>query len=291
MKLKYWIVTFFYILKFLCLMPVSLNSDTMKLKSSKISEMSSIFFCIFLILIDKYVTENLLYIKSAGYDIHNFRFIDIINNGTYLLMIICVFWSIYKTKHTLLIFEKIEFIQGNLKKLNARYDYVKRFQSFIKVTVAIQAVPIISHYIFQIVQDKAVTSQGLFYLTIVAIKYMIGSVVLIQMNAVLLSIKCILSMISRIINQISLESNEIKIDCRVCELSKIYRTLCEIKKLFAERFSIPVIAIIIYLFAILIAQYTFKHLKLCCSFQKIKKKKIFFQLFVCLRGQHFDFLD
>lgn len=272
MKMKYWTVTFFYILKFMCLMPFSLNSDTMKLKRSTFSEISSIFFCIFLILIDKYVTENLLYTQSVGYDFHVFILINFINNAARLLMIICVFWSIYTTKHTLLIFEKIDFILKNLNKLNARYKYVKSFQSFIKITIAFQAVLMSAHYIFEVVQDKDVTSHKIFYSTIVAVKYLVGSLVVIEINAILLSIKCILSMICRIIKQISIESNETKIDCRICELSEIYRILCEIKKLFAKRFGIPVVAIIIYLFGISIAQY-FQTFKALLLFSEDKERK------------------
>lgn len=256
-------------------MPFSLNSDTMKLKRSKFSEFSSILFCIFLILIDRYITENVLSIKSIGYDFRDFIFVDFVNNGAHLLMIICVCWTIYTTKQTLLIFEKIDFLLENLNKSN----YEKSFYNFIKITIAIQAVPIISHYIFQVVQDKAVTSNGLFYLTIIAIKYLIGSLVVIQMNAVLLSIKCILSMIRTIIKEISLQRNKElqkmrknKIDCRVCELSEIYRIICEIKKLFSKRFSIPIIAIIVYFLGILIAQY-FQTFKALMFYSKHREEK------------------
>lgn len=274
MKLKCWTVTFFYILKFLCLMPFTLNSDTMKLKRSKFSEFLSIIFCIFLILIDRYITENLLSIKSIGYDFRNFTFVDFVNNGAYLLMLICVIWTIYTTKQTLMIFEKIDFILESLNKSNLRFNsrYEKSFSIFIKITIAFQAVPIISHYIFQVVQDEAVTSNGLFYLTIIAIKYFIGSLVVIQMNAILLSIRCILSMIGQIIKEISLQKNKEQQNCRVCELSEIYRIICEIKKLFSKRFSIPIIAIIVYCLGVLIAQY-FQTFKALMVFSKHREDK------------------
>lgn len=67
----------------------------MKLKRSTFSEISSIFFCIFLILIDKYVTENLLYTQSVGYDFHVFILINFINNADNLCFLVNLHHKIY----------------------------------------------------------------------------------------------------------------------------------------------------------------------------------------------------
>lgn len=258
-NLKLGIFVNFFILKFLCLIPFSFNLKTFQCKFSFKSIISCVLFSGTLVLIDPYIDQ---YVQQFSF-VYS-RPEAMLANATYIMLLVCVYWSIF---HINLIFKLINLfliIFEKLSKYNGIFDISDKTlrQFLIKFTIS-QLLIVSTHYSYHILLYKTNTVGILLMVPVASLKYIFGCSMLIKYDFCLILIKIGFSKINKIIQKTVIQNlnrkNKMVADCetsdQIDDLAEIYAKLYEASVLISRNFSIPILTIMGYIFIMVEAQF------------------------------------
>lgn len=256
---------YFYVQQVLCVLPITLNFQTFKIKYRKFAHLYSIVFVTSLVLIDVFIQGFFRQTNNVALNI-NIQMLTHLQ--AYYLVIMCILWSTHKSKETILMFQKLRIIFRKLKSLKIQTKFSKLFKALIIYSVITEFILINVHYIFYFVQNEINWITFLFITAISVVKYIIGSAFLIQVNVIFLMIRSISTMFNKILkNKMfdlkKLEKNnkwsKLKFDCEMSdfidELSEIYRILGDVIRLASKTFGVLILIIASYVFQIIVIQF------------------------------------
>lgn len=248
MNLKLGIFAIFYLLKFLCLIPFSLNFNSLEIKFSIKSIIWCITFSAALITLDPYM-ENIAY--GIGQSLSH-KLEMYLSRGSYIVILISVYWSIFNIKIIFKLIYLLGFIFAKLNKFDDRFHKTDLFLKnyLIKfLTIQFTLLLIFIVYYFYICNG---TVLGIFlYVPIINLKHLFASSMLIKYDLFLILLRIGFSKVNTIIkrNKISKIS-----DC-IDELAKIHFKLCEACYLVSKTFSVPILTFLGYIFLVIETQF------------------------------------
>lgn len=258
-NLKLGILINFFILKFLCLIPFSINLKTFQWKFSFKSIIWCILFSGTLVIINPYIDQY----------VQQFSFVysmpeAMLANATYIMFLVCVYWSIFNVNLTFELIKLFLIIFEKLNKYNGIFDVSDKVlkQFLIKFTIS-QILIVSIHYCYHIFVYKTNTVGVLFMVPVLSLKYIFGCSMLIKYDFCLILIKIGFSKINKIIQQIIIQNkirkNKMAADCetsdQIDDLAEIYAKLCKASVLISRNFSIPILSILLYIFIMVEAQF------------------------------------
>lgn len=147
MKLKLSVTIIFYILSFFCLIPFSFNLKTLKFNFSIKSLLWCIIFSLILILIDPYFEEvvfktQIMEANATGIAARIFK------KGTYIMVLICVYCSIFTINQIFKIINLLKVIFEKLNKFGTDFSESENVLKKVLIKIlAVQISALIVHYI------------------------------------------------------------------------------------------------------------------------------------------------
>lgn len=248
MNLKLGMCAIFYLLKFLCLIPFSLKLNTLKVTFSIKSIIWCIIFSATLIIVDPYM-EQIAYgvVQSLG------NILEVmLSRGSYILILICVYWSIFKIKLIFKLIKLIKIIFEKLKNFDNKFDKTNLYLKIYLFKFLIMQITLFSIYNAYYIYICDGTLLGIFlYIPIINLKHLFASSMLIKYDFFLIILRVGFSKINKIIklNKIS------EISDRIDELAEIHFKLCEACDLVGRTFSVPILIFLGYIFLVIETQF------------------------------------
>lgn len=226
MKLKHSLKIIFFLIKFLCLIPFSLNLKTPKIKFSFKSILWCVIFSSILILVDPYL-ENIAY-KLCFYLKKTGKVQTIQSKGTHSMVLVCVYWTIFN----------IKFIFDKLNKFQDDFNEHLIWKQFLIKFLTCEIFLLIIHFIYYILFCNGSVLGILFCTPITILKYMVATAMLIKFNVFLIFLRIGFSKINCTINKNLTKrrnhigkNNKMSLDCEISdtmdELAAIHFKLCE----------------------------------------------------------------
>lgn len=264
MKLLTGVLICFCYIKMMCLIPFDLKIPSLRMKSSITSIIYSIVFCVALIIID-YRVEKTFRKRWYSYNYDNYIASEIMSKGTYITMVVCVFWSIIKIDSIFKIIGTLKASFRKLKNFNLTFNYDVFIKCFLLKFFITEFSLLILHFIFYLIFYDSLTS-FILNVPLVALKYMIASAFLIKYDILLTLMNSQFSHVNKIIQKkIEFKFNnknnwdKMKFDCEMSdtidELAKVHFQLCHVSNTFSNIFSIPMISILGYMFLVIETQF------------------------------------
>lgn len=248
LNLKVAIKIIYLILKFLCLIPYSLNLKTLETKCSIKSILWCIIFSSTLIIVDPYLDEMVF--KTYDLSVNDTGIAQqIFNKVSRSMALFWVYCSIFNLKFIFKIIKLFKTIFKKLSKYDVDYNetaiiWKKLIIQFLTIQISI----ITNHYVYSIYICNGSTPLILFYTLITTVKYMFGSAILIKFNVFLILLKIGFDWIIGKLNLMECEFSDTR---TIDELAEIYFKLCEVSLLVIKMFSIPLLSILLYLFIVI----------------------------------------
>lgn len=238
-KHNFGIFIIFFVLKFLGLLPFSINLNTFEISFSIKSIIWCVLFSGALLLIDPYI-EGVAYMLDNPYEI-TISLTTVLSKGTYVMIFFCVYWSIFNVQLLFKIINLFKTIFGKLKEIDDNFHeldiwIIKKLLKFLVIQIVALGV-----YFVYFENILKVGMLGLAPLT--SIKHMFGSFVLVKYDICLILLRIGFSKINQIIERSNPENGNI-----ISELSEIHSKLCEASILISKKFSIPILLYLGYIF-------------------------------------------
>lgn len=264
-KLKLGVSIIFSILKFVCLIPFSLNLKTLKTDYSKASVIWCVLFSITLIGLDPYF-DSLSYVDQDVYAI-NVKPETILMKGTYIMVLICVYWAIFNIKLIFKLINLIKIIFEKLKKFDENlYENDLVLKQFLMIFIITQIALLVILYSYYLLCTNPSWMGLVLYCHITNIKYLFGSSILIKYNIFLIILRIGFSKINKIIlknvtkralNQTNFEkmNSDCELSDKIDEIAVIYSKLCEASILISKKFCIPILTFLGYIFLVIETQF------------------------------------
>lgn len=252
-NLKFSVKIIFYILYFFCLIPFLVNFKTLKLKFSLKSILWCVIFSLILILIDPYL-EKVVY-KSLVEEIsYSGISVRIFTRGTHIMVLICVYSSIFQINQIFKIAKLLKRIFEKLSKFGEEFsDSDSIWNKVLIKLLAVQTSAIIVHYSYSLFMNNGLVSLIILYTPITAFTYTIGSAMLLKFNVFCILLRIGFSTINRAIWKIN------RLNCEICdkidELAKIYCKLYQASILILRMFVIPILTYLGYIFIMIEHQF------------------------------------
>lgn len=258
MFLKIGIYLYFFLLKFVGLIPFGINLKKLLITQSIKSLIWSIFFGFLILILDSYF-EKIAYTGKDPFFKNNIKISEILRIIVFISIFICIFWIIFNIKATFEIVYKFKIVFNSLNKLNVCLNFHTEIQSFFIKFGITQFILTLIDYIYYWKHGDANFLFLIIYTPIVGIKFLFQSAVLIKYDFYLCLIKIGFKQINKIIkiNLIGVEFSKnryrkAQMECEMCdridELKIIYFNLFEISELVTKVFSIPVITVMSFIF-------------------------------------------
>lgn len=258
MFLKIGIYSYFFVLKFIGLIPYGINLKKLSITHSIKSIVWSAFFGVLLVFLDSYF-EKIAYTGKNPFFGKKVGMSKVLRVTAFLSIFICIYWMVFNIKATFKIFKKLKIVFNYLNKFNVNLNVHTELKSFFIKFGITQLTLILIDYIFYWIHGDAYLFFILIYSPLVGIKFLFQSAVLIKYDFCLCLIKIGFKQINKIIKNkligIELSKNLYKkaqLQCemrdRIDELKIIYFHLFEISELVTKVFSIPVITVMGFIF-------------------------------------------
>lgn len=243
MKHKIGITIFYYLLKCLNVVQLSINLKNFETKLSKKSFLWSIIFT------GAYISHEIFIGRIAhnlktDYGSASRKGFPILNIAAYVFILLCIAWSFYKMKLSLELIKKAKNIYQQLTCFDEPWKfqcYINQFLIKYLVTLLIRTSVDVT---FFIAYSKASFILILAYTPILGLKFFVSSVILMQHSILLLLLKSSFSQVNKIIkNQFikfkTPQNNEISKEIEA--LAQIYSNLCQMYQMIMSLISIPLI--------------------------------------------------
>lgn len=259
------VLIIFSILKFICLIPFSLNLKTLETNNSKILVIWCVLFSATFIGLDPYFQSKSYEDKNAF--AINVKPETILSKGTYIMVLICVYWAIFNIKLIFKLIKLMQIIFEKLKKCDedkCESDFI--LKQFLFNFFLIQIILLVILYTYYILFSNPTWMGIILYCHLTNIKYLFGSSILIKNNIFLIFLRIGFSKINKIIlknvaKKINFTSNfeKMSFDCelsdKIDELAVIYSRLCEASILISKKFSVPILTFLGYIFLVIETQF------------------------------------
>lgn len=253
LNLKLSVKIIFYILNFFCLVPYSVNLKTLNLNFSIKSFLWCVLFSLVLILVDPYFDE-VVYKSLTLHDNHTGFVARIFTKGTHIMVLICVYYSIFNIKQVFKLVKLLKVVFEKLSKFGApdfnECELILK-QVLIKL-LTIQILILFIHYVYAIHICDGSVLLIIFYTPITTLTYTIGSAMLLKFNVFVVILRIGFSKINEAICEINPQNSEIK---DIDELAQIYFKLCEVSILILRMFQIPIMSFLGYFFILMENQF------------------------------------
>lgn len=248
MKLSVKII--FYILKFFCLIPYSLNLKTLKLNFSFKSILWCVIFSLILILVDPYLDEVIY--KSLELDKNDTGLsARIFIKGTHIMLLICVYRLIFQINQIFKIVKLLKIIFEKLKKFDENISETGLIWKKVLVKMsAVQITMIAIHYVYAIHIFDGSVYLLIFCTPITTFTYNIGSAMLLKFNVFCILLRICFSSINKALKRLNYEVSD-----SIDELAQIYCKLCEVSILILRIFQIPILSYLGYFFILMENQF------------------------------------
>lgn len=237
-KHNFGISIIFFVLKFLGLLPFSINLKTFDISFSVKSIIWCILFSGALLLIDPYI-EGVAYMLENPYEIQ-ISIATVLSKGTYVMIFFCVYWSIFNIKLLFKIIKLLKTIFTKLKEIDDNFHEldILIFKKLLKFLV----LQIVALGVYFVYFENILKVRMLVLAPLTSIKHMFGSFILVKYDICLILLRIGFSKINQIIESSEENGNLIS------ELSEIHSKLCEASILISKKFSIPILLYLGYIF-------------------------------------------
>lgn len=253
MKPKIGIFVFYYLLKFLNLIPFSFNLKNFDIKTSKKSILWSIIFCAAFII-------HRAFIGNFGYklrkDLSRDRKDD--NNYTdlflpaYAIILFATMLRYCQNKLTFNLIERTKLIFHRIKCFGVPWKYQCKIDKILYKYFCTQLINLICDFAFFILYNNASLLLNVIYTPLLGIKFLFSSALLMKYDISLILLKSSFSQVNKIIHKKIVKfknhKNDAKITEQIDELIQIYFNLCDIYEMILQLFSIPLILIVGFIF-------------------------------------------
>lgn len=257
MRLKNGIAIFYYLLKFLSLIPFSISLKTFKTSQSIKSIIWIPIFCVLIFIIEILIGVFANSQQKGFVNVNNFTYGLFIT--AYCLLLICVTWTIYNSKLNIKIVNELKLVFNHIDKFGVFWDSNRRVKSFLLKFLTSQGLILITDYIYYFLYEDTDLISIIFCTPIVGIKFLFSSAVLMKYDASLVLVKSGFSRVNNILNRkfIKIETplNEDEIIYWIDELTQTHLKLCDIFEMITNLFSIPIIAIFVFIFFVIESQF------------------------------------
>lgn len=257
MKLKIGIAIFYYLLKFLTLIPFSISLKTFKTSQSIKSIVWTPIFCILIFIIEILIGVFANSQQRGFVDVNEFTYGLFITS--YCLLLICVTWTIFNSKLNIKIVNELKLVFNQIDKFGVFWDSNLRVKNFLFKFLTSQGLIVITDYIYYFLSEDTDMISIIFYSPIVGIKFLFSSAVLMKYDASLVLVKSGFSRVNNILYKkfVKIETplNENEIVYWVDELTQTHLKLCDIFEMITNLFSIPIIAIVLFIFFVIESQF------------------------------------
>lgn len=251
----------FYGLKFVCLIPFSMDIRTFQINFSKLSIIWCVFVSATIIGLDPYF-DSLSYVDKDVLAI-NVKPETILSKGTYFMVLICVYWAIFNVKVMFQLINLIKLIFENLQVLDEDlYKNDSIFKQFLLNFFVTQMVLLVILYTYYIIFSSPTWMGLILYCHLTNIKYLFGSSVLLKYNFFITCLRIGFSRMNKIISkmfarntQLTTHFEKMTQDCllsdEIDQLAVVYSRLYETSMLISKKFYIPILTFLAYLFLVI----------------------------------------
>lgn len=258
MFLKIGIYFYFFLIKFVGLIPYGINFKKMLITPSIKLLVWSSLFGVLLIIVDSYI-EKIAYSGKEAFFKNNVEISQILRLTGFISIFICIYWIIFNIGAIFKIFKNFKTVFNNLSKFNETLNFQTEIKSFLTKFGITQLILILIDYIYYWRHGDGPFLFILIYVPIVGIKFIFQSAVLIKYDFCLCLIKIGFKKVNKIIKNkligIEFSKNiykkvqlEWEMRDKIDELKIIYFNLFEISVLVTRVFSIPVITVMSFIF-------------------------------------------
>lgn len=243
---------FYYFLKFLHLIPFSVNLKNFHTKPSKLSVLWSTIFCTSFVFHDIYI-GNFAYKLKGTNVLNKYKALD---QPSHILTLFCIIWNYYKMKlafklieRSKMIFHRINRFSGVPWNLQCKVDkFLIRF--FATQTI----VSMVDYTFFILYYNNTPLILIIIYAPLIGLKYMIASSILMRYDLLLILLKSSFSQLNKIMNEkfvkVRFVKNDVKIIEDIDDLVQIYYKLFEIFEMITQLNAIPLICIVLLIFLV-----------------------------------------
>lgn len=265
MNLKIGIYLYYFVFKFVGLIPYGINFKTILITQSIKSIIWSSVFGVLLLIFDSYL-EKIAYIGENAFFRNDVKILVLLRITAFISIFICNFWIIFNIKITFKIINKFKIVFKNLNKFSVDSNFHhKEIKSFLLKFGITQIILALIDYIFYFIHGDVSFLFVLIYSPLVGIKFQFQSAVLIKYDFFLCLLKIGFKQINKIIKnkliEIKLPKNihrKAQLECelmdRIDELKDIYFNLYEISELVTKMFSVPVITVSAFIFNVYVSE-------------------------------------
>lgn len=250
MEPKIGIYILFYLLKFLNLIPFSLNLKNFDTKPSKKSILYSIVFFVLLFVHHIFIGDFAFKLNS-DYHVNHPRYRDLFI-PTYTIIVICITWTIFTNKLSFKLIERSKLIIHRINGLGVPWKCQQKINKILFNFSFFQLCSLILDYTFLFSYGKMSIAMIIFYTPLLALQFAYLSVILMKNYMMIILLKSLFSQVNKIINEKFVKTTNFENEAEaIDELAKIYSTLCEMYVMITKLLSIPLILVVGYVLIII----------------------------------------
>lgn len=233
---------FFYLSKFFCMSPFSINWKKIEISLSKVSIVVSLTILGLYLLFNKHLTET-AYANHEFYYSNNFRgsaesFLFL---KTYFLIAISITWSVIKAKHWIYCFSEFKIFVKLLKKEIFVYILRNRINHLIHIQILVWISFLFNSYLYCFL-PKETPSFGIifFYIPLKEYPICIINILVAQQHLILIIFESSLKALNVFLKaQVNNSMNDLIVD----KVAEIHFRIIKISKYFYQHFSFLILMI------------------------------------------------
>lgn len=287
MKPKFGIIIFYYFLKFLHLIPFSLNLNNFNAKPSMKSILWSVVFGAACLIHELFIGNFAYKLRNGSSYGVEVKYSDLFLPAT-IMLLICIFWNFIKNKLSFKLIKRSKIIFHKISGFGVSWNYQHKINIFLLKYFTTQLINLTVDYFYYFSFTNLPVILIIIYSPVIGFRLMISSAILMKSDLLLILLKNSFSQINKIINEkfvkIRNQQNDDMQREDIEELIEIYWNLCKIYKMIMDLIFIPVLLIIGFNF--LVVENAFLLL-----YENLKGELGFFRSFINLLWVFFKVRD